>query len=122
MVEDDRGSRRPNTETLSVSANSSSSADVLSLSDNETFQIEWIKIEYSSSGSTEGKIELNDDPTGTSAGDLSSPKDSFLVRSSDRIILDNPVYGSFESGIVLNPDGNHDAEVIVTIGGYFITQ
>lgn len=120
MVEDNRVSSRPETGIAEVASGSSSNFVALDLRDEQTFVIEEVFVQMKFGGSTGGVIELYDEQESVQPGAETDRIDKFYVEAGDRVNPDM-VYEDVEDGIIVTADGNQDAEVTVTVGGYMIS-
>jgi hypothetical protein len=121
MAEDGRKGRSTVSNTLSVPAGGAGPFDALPIRDEETVSIEYIKIQYSTAGTTESKVTLYNEPDGTPSGELDDDVDQFLVSGGDTIIIEDPTHEDITDGVVVETDGNSDDEMVLTIGGVKIT-
>jgi len=120
MVTDNRGSRKPRSGVVTLSSGSNSPTSIVSLRDEEAMSVEEIRMQYDSAGTTAAVVEIYDEPEGTSAGDLSDKVDEFRLTSGDSPNPDME-WEDIEDDVILYADGNSDAEITVTIGGFTIS-
>ena len=121
MASDDRSSYKKRTAVLDLASGTSVVQTVENLRPEETFAIDYIKVEYDSGGGVASDLEFYDDPDGTSAGNLNNRFEKFKIQGGDRIIIDDVTYDDVEDDILINPDGNQDAEVTITVSGRVVT-
>jgi hypothetical protein len=96
----------------------------------QTLAIGMVRIDYPNSAGTEASVELHDyeveeDDQGnitTVAEDLDDLVDKFNVQPGDTVLLEDPNYEDVENELVALPDGNQDAEMVVTVGGPLLTS
>jgi len=119
MTGDSRESGRPEGEHVEISSGSSSVVTPIALDAEDTLSVEYIKITYN--GSAGETLTLYDESDGVSAGGLSDKRERFDLAPNERIIIDSAVYDDFEDGVTIQPAGNSDAAIQVTVGGYKVT-
>ena len=120
MTEDSRESGRRVSSTVDVASGDGSLFTALSLRDEETLSLEEIKVEYASSGSVAEVLEVYDEPEAITPGDEEDRVEKFHTQPGDRINPDM-VYEDVENDVLVTTDGNQDAEITVTVGGYIVT-
>lgn len=120
MTEDSRESGRPDSGVATVPGGDATLFFPLSLRTEETFSPQEIKVEYDDGGGTPAVLEIYDEPSNINQGDESDLVDRFYINSGDRLNPDM-VYRDIEDDLVVTTDGNQDAEVTVTVGGYIVT-
>lgn len=121
MASDDRNSYKKRTVVHDLASGAGSVETVQNLRPEETFAIDYIKVEYDSGGSVASDLEFYDDPDGTAAVDLNDRFEKFKIQAGDRITIDDVTYDDVEDDILINPDGNQDDEVTITISGRVVT-
>ena len=120
MVEDKRSSGRADSNVAEIPGGDGTLFFPASLRAEERLSIEEIKVEYSGSGTTATVVELYDEPSDITGGDEEDLIDKFYVESGDRINPDM-VWAEVEDDLVVTADGNQDAEITVTVGGFLVT-
>lgn len=120
MVEDARTSRKPRSETVTIASGVNDPVVALSLRDEEKFSLEEMRIQYSPSGTTESTVEVFDDTEEDGSFSLDDKVDEFVLTGSDEKNPDMK-WDDIEENVVIDPDGNSDAPIVVTVGGYIIT-
>jgi hypothetical protein len=96
---------------------------VLQIPSNALFQVERLKIEYSASATNDDQdIILFDESDGTSSGNVSDERDSFLgVDNDDSLEFEGPMRIFEEDVLVQCETGNQDGDVVVTVYGHVLT-
>jgi len=120
MVEDERGSRKPRSATLTLSSGASSPATAIDLRDEERMAVEEMRLQYDSGGTTAALVEVYDEPDGTTAGNLNDKVDEFRLQGGDEANPDM-VWEDIEDDIIVLPDGNSDGAITVTVGGFTVS-
>lgn len=114
--------RYPVSGTITISGGASSPETVLDLREASTLRIEYIKVDYNGDATSAGQLILYDETDGTPSADLDRDIEGFqLAASADRVVVDDPSLDDVERDIIVEPDGNQDAAVQLTIGGTAVT-
>lgn len=121
MPEDKRTSARVTSETVTLPAGDDSPVTVIDLTPEQTLAIGYLKVEYSSDGTTESEIILYDEDGFTARADLSDDIEGYYLSGGERETLDDPFLSEVEQDLVVKPDGNADSTIRVTAGGALIT-
>jgi len=121
MPEDNRNSSRVTSETVTVASGSGTPQTIIDLAPEQTLAIGYLKLEYASAGTVESELVLYDEPDGTASADLDDDIEGFFLSGSDREIVDDPYLSEIEDDLVVEPDGNSDADIKITVGGALIT-
>lgn len=121
MAEDSRESARREGATFTVPSGDANPNTVLDLRDEDTLALESVRLQYLNAGTTETLVTLYDEPSGTTSGNLSDEIDTVELSPGNDKLLDAFVWEDVEDDIVIEADGNQDADVLVTVGGYLVT-
>lgn len=117
-----KGDRYKASGTITIGSGSGSVETVLDLRDEASLDIEYIKVDYNGGATTAAEVILYDESDGTSSGNLDRDIEGFqLAAGADRIVIDDPSLDQIENDVVVEPDGNQDAAVQITVGGQAIT-
>lgn len=120
MVDDARSSRKPKSAVATLAAGSNSAVTLADLMAEEAMSIEQLRMQYDANGTTEAVVEVYDDSDGTAAADLEGKVDEFRLSPGDDTNPDME-WKDIEDDIILLADGNSDAAVTVTVGGYILS-
>ena len=120
MVEDKRESGRADSNVAEIPSGDDTLFTPASLRREERFSIEELKIEYSGDGSTSAVLMLYDEPSDTTSGNEEDLIDKFYIEAGDRINPDM-VWAEVEDDLIVTTEGNQDAEITVTVGGFLVT-
>jgi len=120
MVEDSRGSRKPRSEVVTIGAGANTPIEALSLRDEERFSIEQVRVQYDPSGTVASTLELYDTSEEGGSFTLDDAVDTFIMSAGEEKNPDME-WDDIEENVVASPDGNSDAPIVVTIGGYIIS-
>jgi hypothetical protein len=120
MVDDNRGSRKPVSDTVDVPSGDRTNYDVLDLRDEESMSLEEIRVDYDGNGTTAATVEIYDEPDGTSTGNESDLVDKLRLAAGGEKNPDME-WRDIENGVLVTTGGNQDAEITVTVGGYILS-
>lgn len=120
MAEDSRDSGRPHSGVQIIPSNDANLHTVIELRDEETLAIDEISVEYDEAGSVEAIVEIHDEPSTTTNGNEDELLDKFHIGPGETINPDM-VWSDIEDDVLVTTDGNLDAEIVVTVGGYKVT-
>lgn len=110
------------------SADSNTLVEVLSLRDEETLDINDIKVEYSGGATVDNiLVELHDEDEGNSVGDTSESDafDVVEVANGDRVHLTDIERDHIEEAVMVVVDrvgSGVDGDMYITIGGELVTS
>jgi len=121
MSRDGRATGSPDSDTTTLAAGDGGTNGVVSLREEEVMSVSMVRLQYSSNGTTQSVISMYDEAEGTAPGDLSDKVDEFHLSPGDEITIEEATYRDIEDDVLVEPDGNQDAEIVVTIGGYPVT-
>lgn len=95
-----------------------------SIRSDALFKVTHVKVEYDDDGTNSGvDVELYDDADGTSAGNVSDQRDSFLNLDPDSVVTVDGNYRDFEEDVLVKTaNGNQDGDVNVTVKGVLMTD
>jgi len=120
MVDDNRGSRKPVSDTVDVPSGDSSNFDVINLRAEESMSLEEITVDYDAGAGTAATVEIYDEPDGTSSGSESDLVDKFRLAAGGEKNPDME-WRDIENGVLVTTGGNQDAAITVTVGGYILS-
>ena len=120
MVEDTRTSMKPRSEVVTIESGDTAAFTALSLRPEETMAVEEIRVQYGPSGTANSSVELFDSTEVDDSYDLSDKLDKFIMQPGDEKNPDME-WDDIEENVVIQPDGNSDGPIVVTIGGYITT-
>lgn len=120
MVDDNRGSRKPVSDTVDVASGDSSNFDVINLRSEESMSLEEVRVDYDDSGTTAATVEVYDEPDGTSSGSESDLVDKFRLAAGGEKNPDME-WRDIQDGVLVTTGGGQDAAITVTVGGYILS-
>jgi hypothetical protein len=114
--------RYPVSGTAVVPSGDANPHTVLDLRDSASLDVGYLKVEIGGGATTASSLTLYDEESGTASADLDRDVEGFeLAAGQDRAVIDDPSLDTIGRDVVVEADGNQDAEVRVTIGGEAIT-
>jgi len=120
MVTDERTSREPVSDNVELEAGETSAIFVLPVDTDVEISVDYVKVEYSDNGTAEAAVNLQDIGVQQDNPSLDNPEDVFYLMPGEETVLEEVTYDDFENGVGINGDGNNDAAITVTIGGYVV--
>lgn len=122
MAEDSRTTSKKDSETISVPSGNGDVQDVIELGAEETLSPEYIKVDYSGSGTSTAEVVFYDESVGTGTGSVADERERQFVDGGDTEVLDGLTLEDFENGVVVQADGAQDAAINITVGGFLTTS
>jgi len=129
MVDDPRTSRQPVSEVLVVAlGNANSTQTVLELSDEQMFVLTEYVVTYSDAATTGPiRVEVQDTDSGDAVGDTNQGDAVVLeeLATGDRISESSLARREFGNDVVAITDRGtvgQDDDVILTVGGYYVSS
>lgn len=121
MAEDNRKGRSIVSETITLPSGATEPATIFPLRSEETVAPSFVRIDYRAAGTVEEALTLYDEEDGTGSAELTDDLDQFFVSGGDEVLIEDPVYEDITEGLIVEPDGDGDAEIVVTVGGVKVT-
>lgn len=121
MPQDNRNSQRVTSDVTTVPSGDATTQTVVELTDDQTLAVGYLKVEYAGSATNESTVELFDEYSSTTSGNLTDKIEKFVLQPGDRIVIEEPFLSEIENDFVAAADGNSDGEITVTVGGPLLT-
>jgi len=112
----------PHSDEVVVASGSGSVETIIESRDDMPLRVREIVVDYNNDGaSTPTTVEIHEAPAGTAAGNLdaSTRRKTIYLSAGGTAVVDAP-FRQVESDLLVNPDGNHDADVAVFAGGHHV--
>lgn len=120
MTEDGRTSRTPESGTVDIPSGDSGNYTALELTDEQSFSLEELRVDYGGGGSASTVVEVYDDDSSTTSGSESDLVDKYRLTSGEEKNTDM-VYREIEEDVIVTTSGNQDDDITVTVGGFIVS-
>lgn len=121
MAEDAREGRSVVSNSLTLPSGATEPDTVLPIRDEETVSVQYLRIQYVGSASVEETLTLYNEQEGTGSAELGDDVDQFFVTAGDHIVIEEPTYEDITDGLIVEPNGDGDGQIVVTVGGVKVT-
>lgn len=120
MASDDRGSRQRRSGSVDINAGDAGLYTLIELRDEQTMSVEEIRADYGSGDSAKTFVEIYDEDSDVTPGEQTDMIDKLRLQPGDE---KNPdmVWQDAEDDIIVKANGNQDAELTITVGGYIVS-
>ena len=122
MVKDERTSREPVSGTGEIEASDASLNTVVDLDGGETYALDTVRLQYLDAGTTETTVEIYDLSSDADLADATDVVDTLVINGGETVDDVDTVWTDFENGVTVLTDGDNDASLYVTTGGYIVTR
>jgi len=122
MVKDERTSREPVSGTGEIEASDASLNTVVDLDGGETYALDTVRLQYLDAGTTETTVEIYDLSSDADLADATDVVDTLVISGGETVDDVDTVWTDFENGVTVLTDGDNDASLYVTTGGYIVTR
>lgn len=124
MMSDRPGNKRIGEGTIAGADTATDPTTVLDPMADLPFEAERLELQYDGGATVTADVEIHDEATSTAGGDFGAPLKTVKgLAAGDTVTLKElgVAWPAFEQAIRVLPDGNQDAEIVVTASGLELT-
>jgi len=122
MVKDERTSREPVSGNGEIEGGDASLNNVVDLARGETYALDTVRLQYLAAGTAEATVEVYDLDADADLSDANDNEDVFVIEGGETITDVDTPWTDFENGVTLLTEGDNDASIFATVGGYIVTR